>query len=105
MKSPKAKKRYCNKCKKHVEHKIAIAKRKTANSAHPMAYGSKKRARLRGSARGIGSMGRYSKPPLTKFKMTGKKVSKKTDFRYTCNECKKTSVQSQGFRAKKVEFV
>jgi len=105
MKVPKSRRMYCKKCKKHIEHKISLAKRKTPNSAHPMSYGSKKRARRRGAARGIGSMGRYSKPPINKWKMTGKKVTKKTDFRYTCGECKKTSVQSQGLRAKKVEFI
>ena len=49
-------------------------------------------------------MGRYSKPAITKFKMTGKKSSKKTDLRYECSECKKQHTQSKGFRAKKIEF-
>ena len=34
----------------------------------------------------------------------GKKQSKKTDLRYQCGTCKKTSTQSGGIRAKKVEF-
>lgn len=105
MKSPKSTRRYCKFCKKHEEHKIATAKRKTANTAHPMSYGSKKRAKKRGTATGIGSLGRYSKPPLNKFKMTGKKQTKKTDLRYTCNVCKKTSVQASGIRVKKIEFI
>ena len=50
-------------------------------------------------------MGRYSKKAITKFKMTGKKGTKKTDLRYTCKECKKTMVQNKGMRAKRVEFV
>jgi len=37
--------------------------------------------------------------------MTGKKLSKKTDFRYTCKECKKSVCQKDGFRAKKIELV
>jgi len=37
--------------------------------------------------------------------MTGKKMSKKTDLRYTCSVCGKTHMQSKGFRAKKIEFV
>jgi len=104
MKLPKTVNRYCPHCKKHTEHKVALAKRKTPGSAHPMSYGSKKRARLRGSARGYGNLGRYSKPAISKWKMTGKKSSKKTDLRYTCNVCKKTHVQKKGFRAKKIEF-
>ena len=69
-----------------------------------MTYGSKIRARRRGQARGIGNMGRYSKPAISKFKMTGKKASKKTDLRYECSECKKTHIQREGFRSRKIEF-
>jgi large subunit ribosomal protein L44e len=101
MKLPKTKKKYCPKCKKHTEHKISQNKKGKPGS---MTYGSKIRARLRGSARGHGNLGRYSKPAISKFKMTGKKQSKKLDLRFTCSECKKTQVQKQGFRAKKVEF-
>ncbi|HII65876.1 TPA: hypothetical protein HA295_03825, partial [Candidatus Woesearchaeota archaeon] len=39
-----------------------------------------------------------------KFKMTGKKATKKTDFRYECKNCKKEHAQKKGIRAKKVEF-
>jgi len=102
MKIPKAKKRYCRYCKKHTEQKISQNKRKTASS---LTKGSKYRARLRGQARGIGGHGKYSKPAVTKFKRTGAKNTKKTDLRYTCNECKKTSSQPYGMRAKRVEFV
>lgn len=101
MKLPKTIMRYCPYCKKHAEHKINITKKKAASS---MTYGSKVRARKRGQARGIGNLGRYSKPAVTKFKMTGKKATKKTDFRYECKICKKQHVQKQGIRAKKVEF-
>jgi len=69
-----------------------------------MTYGSKVRARRRGVARGVGNLGRYSKPAITKFKMTGKKLTKKVDLRYQCNVCKKQHMRSKGFRAKKVEF-
>lgn len=104
MKLPKTTKRLCPYCKKHTEHKITQAKKKTAGAAHPMSYGSKKRARKRGAARGLGSLGRYSKPAISKFKMTGKKVSKKSDLRYECKECKKIHGQKKGFRAKRIEF-
>ena len=69
-----------------------------------MTYGSKIRAKRRGLARGQGNRGRYSKPAISKFKMTGKKTSKKVDLRYECKECKKQHVQRKGFRAKTVEF-
>ncbi|MAG60752.1 50S ribosomal protein L44e [archaeon] len=102
MKIPKLQKKLCRKCKTHTEHKIAQVKRKTASS---LSKGSKVRARCRGLARGNGSRGRYSKPAITKFKRTGAKSTKKTDFRYTCQVCKKSSVQSSGIRSKRVELI
>ena len=101
MKLPKTTNRYCPFCKKHTEHKIMLNKRKKPRS---MTYGSKIRARRRGSARGLGNRGRYSKPAITKFKMTGKKTSKKTELRYECKDCKKQHVRKKGFRARKIEF-
>lgn len=101
MKLLKNVKRLCPFCKKHTEHKVAQNKKKNASS---LTYGSKVRARSRGRARGLGNQGRYSKPAVTKFKMTGSKVTKKTDLRYECKECKKKHVQRKGIRAKKVEI-
>jgi|TARA_B100001971_G_C18069768_1_gene472453 large subunit ribosomal protein L44e len=101
MKIPKAKKRYCPYCKKHTEHKVALAKKKKPRS---MTYGSKVRAKRRGVARGAGNMGRYSKPAISKFKMTGKKTSKKVDLRFECKDCKKQHVQNKGFRSRRAEF-
>lgn len=101
MKFPKTVKRYCPFCKKHTEHKLTQTK-KHAPSA--FSYGSKIRAKRRGASRGMGNRGRYSKPAISQFKMTGKKQSKKTDFRLECKECKKTHVQRKNFRTKKVEF-
>jgi len=101
MKLPKTTNRFCPYCRKHTQHKIIMNKRKNPRS---MTYGSKLRARRRGLARGKGNMGRYSKPAITKFKMTGKKTSKKTDLRYECKDCKKQHVRKKGFRAKRVEF-
>lgn len=103
MKLPKKIKKYCPKCKKHTEMTVTESKRKTRSSAHPMSRGSTSRIRGRGKRRGYGNLGRYSKP--TRPKMTGKKVSKKTDLRYKCSICSKTWVQKQGKRTKKVEFV
>lgn len=101
MKVPKLRSRYCPHCKKHTEHKASQNKKKAASS---LTYGSKIRARRRGVARGIGSMGRYSKPAITKFKRTGKKQTKKTDLRYECKICKKSHMQKSGFRSKRLEF-
>lgn len=102
MKIPKTKKRYCPYCKKHTEHKVTQNKKKAASS---LRHGSKYRARKRGLARGLGNQGRYSKPAVTQFKMTGKKSTKKTDLRYECQVCKKMHMQKFGIRAKKVEMV
>ncbi|MBL7056486.1 50S ribosomal protein L44e [Candidatus Woesearchaeota archaeon] len=101
MKFPKVTNRHCPHCKVHTSHKVALNKKKGPRS---MTYGSKLRAKRRGSAKGTGNLGRYSKPAITKFKMTGKKVSKKVDLRYECSTCKKQHMKSSGFRAKKVEF-
>ncbi len=102
MKMPKTMMRFCPKCKKHTQQKVLVVKKKAASA---MSYGSKIRARRRGRARGTGNQGRYSKPAVTKFKMTGKKQTKKTDLRYQCSVCLKSTVQSEGFRTKKLEFV
>jgi large subunit ribosomal protein L44e len=101
MKMPKGTSRFCPYCKVHTQHKVALNKKRGPRT---MTYGSKLRARRRGLARGIGNMGRYSKPAITKFKMTGKKASKKVDLRYECGKCKKQHMKNKGFRAKKVEF-
>ena len=102
MKIPKIIKRYCPRCKTHTDQKVTSAKRRTAGSAKPLGKFAKKRA---GFGKGIGNLGRYgSKPAVTKFKMTGKKTSKKTDLRYECAQCKKSTVQKKGKRSKKLEF-
>jgi len=104
MKIPKERSTYCKKCKVHTKHKVSIAKRRGHGATHTMAHGQKPRVRARGLWRGFGNMGRYSRPPIASRKRSGKKQSKKTDLRYTCPTCKKTSTQSKGKRAKKVEF-
>lgn len=102
MKKPKTVKRLCPFCRKHTAHKVTSAKKKTPGSAHPLSRGSQKR---RGFGKGVGNLGtRGSKPALSKFKMSGKKQSKKTDFRYECSVCKKQHIQKSGKRAKKIEF-
>jgi len=107
MKIPKAQKRYCSKCKLHTDHKVAIAKRKGLNATHHQTRGSRRRQQLRhrGVGIGMGNRGTFSRKAITKFKMTGKKLTKKTDFRYACGTCNRIAVQSSGMRLKKVEMV
>lgn len=103
MKRPKQTKRHCPFCRKHTDHKVSESKKRARNQARPMSFGSVTRVKARGERRGAGNLGRYSKP--TKPKMTGKKLSKKTDFRFTCAVCKKSHMQRFGIRAKKIELV
>ena len=105
MKIPKVLRRYCPTCKKHTDQKVKNQSNRGLNKTHTMSRGSQSRAMKRGLRRGVGNHGRYSRPAISKWKRTGAKNTKKTDFRYTCEVCKKTNIQSQGTRVKKVEFV
>lgn len=105
MKMPKNLKRLCPYCRKHTEHKVEVAKAKTRSSARPLSRYSRSRTNARGLTKGTGNLGKYSMPPIKKRKMMNKKLSKKVDLRYQCQECKKMSQKSQGFRTKKFELV
>ena len=94
---------HCAKCGKHTEHKVSEAKKRTPGSARPLAKFAKSRS---GFGKGHGNLGKFgSKPPVTKWKMTGKKQTKKIDLRYECKECKKIKVQRTGIRTRRAEFV
>ncbi len=101
MKIPKIIKRYCRYCKKHTEHKVSQAK--TAAKRGSLKRGSPVRAKERGLARGKGNKGRYSKPPISKWKRKTKST-KKTAFVFTCKECGKSTMQKKGIRAGRVMF-
>ena len=102
MKLPKQIKRYCSHCHKHTIHKISIIKGKDRG---PLKKGSIARARKRGRGQGYGNLGKWgSKPAISQFKMTGVKTSKKTNLKFTCDICKKSSLQRFGIRTKKVVF-
>jgi large subunit ribosomal protein L44e len=105
MKIPKTRKRLCPYCKTHTEHKVVQQKFKGLNKTHTQTRGSQVRTRKRGARAGIGNLGRFSRPAIAKWKMTGAKSSKKTDLRYTCTVCKKTHIQNSGKRSKKLELV
>ncbi|MCD4759945.1 50S ribosomal protein L44e [archaeon] len=102
MKVPKIKKAYCKKCKEHTEHKVT--ENKTTGKRGTLKKGSIARSKARGLGRGFGNLGKWgSKPAMSKFKRTGSKSSKKIALKLTCQDCKKSSIQSIG-RLKKVEF-
>lgn len=105
MKRPKLIKRHCPHCNKHSEQKVLEAKNRGRSKANPLSRMGPSRVRARGLRRGAGNQGKFSKPPIKSWKMTGKKMSKKTDFRYECSSCKKQTVQKEGLRAKKVELI
>ena len=99
MKIPKTTKRFCPYCKKKTEQKIKLVS--TGAKRGALKRGSKQRARLRGKNRGIGNLGRWSKPAVSKFKRKTK-TNKKTNFMYTCSVCKKSKYQKKGHRVGKV---
>ena len=104
MKIPKTRRKLCPHCKKHTSHKVINQKFKGLNKTHTISRGSQNRTKKRGLRRGAGNLGRFSRPAIAKWKMTGAKVSKKTDLRFTCQECKKTHIQKKGKRAKRFEL-
>ena len=100
MKIPKSIRRYCKFCKKHTAQKVAEVKGRERGS---LKHGSLQRAYKRGRGRGFGNKRKYgSKPPISKWKRTGAKTSKKTNLKYTCQVCKKTTIQKKGVRTKKL---
>lgn len=107
MKLPKEVRRYNPVLKKHTVMKVVEAKKKSPNATHTMSRGSKGRvsSRQKWKDQGSGNAGKTSRPPVKKRKMSGKKLSKKTDLRFVCKESGKTFVQKSGIRSKKVEFV
>ncbi len=87
VKIPKTTNRYCPYCKKKTEQKIKLIS--TGAKRGALKRGSLARAKLRGSNRGLGSHGKYSKPAVSKFKRKSK-TTKSTNIMYTCQECKKS---------------
>ena len=80
-----------NYIQKKTEHKIKIVS--TGAKRGTLKRGSLARAKLRGSNRGIGNKGKYSKPAVSKFKRKTK-TTKKTNIMYTCSECKKSKYRA-----------
>ena len=91
MKIPKKTNRFCPYCKKKTDQKIKLIS--TGAKRGTLKRGSLARAKLRGSNRGIGNKGKYSKPPVSKFKRKSK-TTKKTNIMYTCSECGKSKYRA-----------
>lgn len=96
MKFPKTTKRYCPYCNKRTEQKIKLVGTGFSRGSMRRA-GGKVRARMRGIARGIGNLGKWSKPAQAKHKRKTK-TTKKTNILYTCKECGKAKYQKKGIR-------
>lgn len=99
MKMPKKLHRYCPYCNKTTDQKIKIVS--TGAKKSSLSRGSKIRAKLRGKARGLGNLGRYSKPAVSKFKRKTK-TTKKAKILYICSVCNKGKDRRKGIRASKV---
>jgi large subunit ribosomal protein L44e len=91
MKFPKVIKTYCPYCKKHTEHEVSVAKRRTRRT---LASGQRRFLR---KLKGYGSFPR-SKPDY-------EKAVKKVDLRVECKVCGKMHTYGKGWRAKKFELV
>jgi len=104
MKIPKEIKRYCPKCKTHTTQKVKNEKNRGRNKTRPLSKFSQVRLKLKGTTTGLGNKGRISRGALNSWKRFNKKHSKKTDFRFTCQTCKKTNVSADpGIRSKKIQ--
>jgi ribosomal protein L44E len=99
MRLPKTTKRYCPYCNKQTDQKIKLVS--SGSKKNSLSRGSKIRARLRGRNRGIGNLGRYSKPAVSKFKMKTK-TTKKAKILYICGTCNKGKDRKKGMRTGKV---
>jgi len=97
MKIPKARRKYCPKCKKVTDHKVSQQK-----SGGQRGVLGKGRRKLWNMKHGYGG---FPYPNPQKSQRWGVKISKKTNLRYTCKVCKKTSVGKKGRRSKKLEMV
>lgn len=92
MKYPKKIRLYCPYCKKHTEHSVEIAKKRTRRK---MAQGQRRFLRK--------MLGYHSFP---KENPKGReKPTKKLDLRFKCSVCGKKHTKGKGFRVKKFELV
>ena len=100
MKLPKKTKRFCRFCNAHTEQKIDLVS--TGHKRGALKWGSKERAKMRGSLPGTGNKGRYSKRAVKSRKMKTKTTTRKVLI-YTCQKCKK-SLHAKSRRVSKIVF-
>ena len=102
MKTPKSKKAFCKKCRKHTNHRVTQLK--TGIKRGSLKKGSLQRLEKRGSGRsGHGNKGKFSRPS-DMGKRYGAKGTKKATFKLTCTVCNTANILTLK-RAKKVELV
>lgn len=95
-------KRFCPKCNTHRVHKVSIVS--TGAKRGTMRKGSIQRANLRGTGIGHGNHGKWgSKPAVAKWKKKAKST-KKTNIKYTCQTCKKSTVNKKGIRTSRLKL-
>jgi large subunit ribosomal protein L44e len=92
MKYPKKVRIFCPYCRKHTEHTVEQAKRKT------------RRKMAQGQRRFLRKMEGYHSFPKENPKGR-EKSTRKTDLRFKCSVCGKKHMKGQGFRVKKFELV
>lgn len=94
MKFPVQIRCYCPYCKSHQIHKVKLQERKPKSSL------KKSERRKRKYTKGHGGHGKYSRPPVSKYKV---KVSARPTLVLTCTECGKAHQRGGFGRARKVK--
>ncbi len=98
MKMPAKQVRYCPYCNAYTEHTVKIESTRKLRSAM-----SKGQRRAKRRSKGHGNHGRYSKKPISNWKLRSK-TTKKFDLVFTCTVCNKS--WHMGLRRmKKLELV
>jgi len=98
VKIPGQMRTYCRTCRKHTLHEVKIER--GGRRGRGLSAGTRRAKRHRS---GHGNRGRYSKRPLSQWKMIVK-TSKKTDLRIACQDCKKQQVRVYP-RTRRVELI
>ncbi len=91
MRFPKKITTFCPICKKHTEHTVELAKKKT------------RRTMAQGQRRYLRKLKGYTSFPRPKPDY--EKTTKRVDIRYKCTVCGKKHTRGSGWRAKKFEIV
>jgi len=98
MKMPEVIVTYCPYCKRHTEHKV---KQEVFRKVRRSLSKGQRRAKRR--SKGHGNHGRYSKKPISEWKLRSK-TTKKVDLLLICSECGKAHHKSLR-RLKRFEII